>query len=509
MSRALQEGQSAFAAGRLVAAETHLRAAVEATPDQPAALLALAECLLIARRPRESLTVCERALSRLPDQADLHCAKARALQALGHAAEARGCFEAAIQLQPGHAPARFGLALQALEEGRAGEARSWLKPLFESRDPTPDVQWLAARLALADGRAAEAAALAGGVAQRAELRPDQRAEALLLAGEALDRLGRFDEAFADFAAAKRLLRRYFAERAAGREGELARLERLLAWFAAADPGPWRRAPGARSAGGATTHVFLLGFPRSGTTLIEQALAGHSRVATLEEAPLLARAADRFLSNADAVSDLSRLGEEEAEFWRADYWRTAAAAGAKLPADAFVDKAPAASALAPLIAKLFPDARVIFAIRDPRDVVWSCFRNNFQMNALTYAFTDLVEAAQCYAATMALARLYRNLLSLPWFDLRYEDLVHDFAGGLERMCRFLGIEFEAPMADVAATAARRPIRTPSAAQVRAGLNRQGLGRWRAYAGAFGEAAPILAPWVERLGYAAAGSAAAEP
>ena len=170
---------------------------------------------------------------------------------------------------------------------------------------------------------------------------------------------------------------------------------------------------------------------------------------------------------------------------------------------FLDKAPAGTLYLPLIAKLFPHAKLLFAIRDPRDVVLSCFRSSFQMNALTYAFTDLAEAAGCYAACMDLAVVYRRVLPVSLCEVRYERLVDDFEGELERIAAHLGLKVIPAMTDVAATASRRIVRTPSAPQVRAGLNRQGLGRWHAYANDLAPVLPILQPWIDRFGYGGGG------
>jgi hypothetical protein len=251
------------------------------------------------------------------------------------------------------------------------------------------------------------------------------------------------------------------------------------------------------------HAFLLGFPRSGTTLLEQALAGHPDLVALEEAPTLAEAYDALLADAAGLARLARLTAAEAEHWRAVYWRAVAAHGADARGHVFLDKAPAGTLYLPLIAKLFPEAKLLFAVRDPRDVVLSCFRSSFQMNALTYAFTDLAETARCYAASMALADIYRRVLPVELHEVRYERLVDDLEGELARIVGQLGLDPAPGMTDVAATASRRVVRTPSAPQVRAGLNRQGLGRWRAYTDQLAPVLPILQPWIERFGYGVAG------
>jgi hypothetical protein len=125
-----------------------------------------------------------------------------------------------------------------------------------------------------------------------------------------------------------------------------------------------------------------------------------------------------------------------------------------------------------------------------------------MNALTYAFTDLAETARCYAACMAMAQVYRRVLPVNLIEVRYETLVADFEGELARVAAFLEIEPTPAMIDVATTARRRVVRTPSARQVRAGLNREGLERWRAFPRELAPVMDTLAPWIVALGYAGA-------
>ena len=493
------EALAAQGQGRFEAAIAGFRHAVEAAPRQTEGYVALADCLLVARRPEVALQVCDVGLREAGASAPLLCARARILQSLSRVAAAAVAFREALSLDSGSADARFGLALQAVEAGNWDEAVSLSAPLIARPTVDPPTQWLAARIALARGELEAARAHAGTALASGSLAPDQLAETALLLGEALDGLGRPAEAFAAFVRGKSALRAFYAERAAAAEPETARFERLSRGFAAADPAPWRTAPPSRQAGKVRGHAFLVGFPRSGTTLLEQALAGHPGVVALEEAPTLAEACDAFLADAAGLQRLERLSAFEAEHWRAVYWRTVRAHGASPEGRVFLDKAPAGTLYLPLIAKLFPDAKVLFALRDPRDVVLSCFRSSFQMNALTYAFTDLGEAARCYGACMSMADVYRRVLPLRLREVRYERLVDDLAAELAAITAFLGLDAEAGMADVAATAKRRIVRTPSAPQVRAGLNRKGLGRWRTYAAELAPVQSILAPWVERFGY----------
>ncbi|HEV7384409.1 MAG TPA: sulfotransferase [Phenylobacterium sp.] len=496
----LESQEALRRAGRFEDAIAQAELRLRRAPHDTAAWSDLAETLSAARRPEDALVAWNRALALAPEAPDLLCGKGRVLQSLARVDEAKALYRRALAHEPERYDAAFSLALLAVEAGDWEEAGRWSAPLQTRHPDAPGLAWLAARVALGRGDAAAAQDQLTTLCGDPRLGPEQRADALLMLAEALDALGRPSEAFEAAVAGKAIQRRLFAERAGAREGAVARFERIAAWFRSADPAPWRSAPAVSpTPGQPAAHAFLVGFPRSGTTLLEQALAGHSRVAALEEAPTLAAAHAEFMNSPQGLARLARLSPAEAEPWRARYWAEVASRGANVSGRLFLDKAPAGTVDLPLVAKLFPQARILFAIRDPRDVTLSCLRNNFQLNAMTYAFTDLREAAACYAACMVLAEIYRGVLPVAWLDVRHETLIGDFEPGLAAICGFLGLEPEPAMADVAGTARGRSVRTPSATQVRAGLNQKGVGRWRAYERELAPALPILAAWVGRFGY----------
>ena len=486
--------------GRLGEALTLLARAVAAAPADPDGWVALAMCQLAARQPEAVVRTCEDGLARLPGLAGLVVAKAQALQSMSRVAEAERLFRDLAHRDPGNPQAAFGLATLAIEAGDWEGAAAAAAPLTRGSNPGPEAEWLAARIAFGRGEVETARTQALRVLGRAGLTPLQRAQAELLLSQALDALGRPEASFEAAARGKRAQREFYAGLAAGRELDTDKARRLASWFADAAREPWRQAPPPAHSG-VRAHAFLIGFARSGTTLLEQALAGHPDLVSLEEAPTLERAYLEFMTSSEGLERLSRLSEPEAAIWRADYWREVARGGVDAGGRVFLDKAPAGTLYLPLVAKLFPRAKVLFALRDPRDVVLSCFRSDFQINALTYAFTDLAETVRCYAASMRLASIYRERLPLEMLDIRYERLVDDFAGELGRVAAFLGLTPDEVMLDVAATAQRRIVRTPSASQVRAGLNREGVGRWRAFARQLAPVMDELAPWIERFGYGA--------
>jgi hypothetical protein len=253
------------------------------------------------------------------------------------------------------------------------------------------------------------------------------------------------------------------------------------------------------AGAPRRHVFLVGFPRSGTTLLELVLASHPDVVTLEERPLLEPAENEFLVSPASFQRLLDAGDDLLDPFRDLYWRQVADRGLAVAGKVFVDKLPLGSVLIPLIARLFPSARILFAERDPRDVVLSCFRRGFKLNPSMYQFVSLEGAARFYDAVMSVADRYRRLVPDRVHAVRYETLVTDFEGEVRAICEFAGLAWNESVNDFAQTARSRTIRTPSAPQVRKGLYTSGAGQWRRYARHLAPVRPILAPWVEALGY----------
>jgi len=406
-----------------------------------------------------------------------------------------------VAAQPNDVEALLALGLMHYRAGQLDHASRVCGQLRAVAPGHPGQMWLDARLAVDRGDWALAVGLLEQVLAVPGLSGEQRAETLLLLGDARDALGDHDAALAAAMAGKAILRDRYAEIAASHEGEIARYRRIAGWFRAralppTDPRNLLPAP--------ARHVFLLGFPRSGTTLLEQVLAGHPHVRTLEEAPTLIAAQRTFLDTAAGCEALCRLEPAAIAVWRARYWRDVAAMGGLRSGDdpratVFIDKAPAGTQWLPIIARLFPEARVLFALRDPRAVVLSCLRSAFAMNALTYALCTLEDAAECYVASMDMAALLRTRVGLPILDVRHEAFVADPVAGLAEVAAFLGIAPDPAMLDVAATMRRRIVQTPSAPQLREGLTVTLVNRWRRYKKGLQPALPVLQPWVVRLGY----------
>jgi len=443
------------------------------------------------------------AISLKPDYAPSHHHLAVAKCAAGEIAAGRVLYEKAIELNPNDAASLAGLAELAQRRGDDKAAEALIERALALSPGQRTALTVQATMALASGSLGRAEHLAQGLATDAKAGPIERAIAMSLIGDIRHAQKRYVEAFEAYTTANDWKFDVFAPRFDIAEGETAFTYTLWLqdYLDVAPASQWRAIPGAPNEAGLKAHVFLAGFPRSGTTLVQNVLEGHPDVVALQEHPLLQEALRDFLSNEEGRKRLAGLGSNELAAYRAHYWQRVAARNVDVKGKVFVDNRPLSSQQLVLVAKLFPDAKVLFMRRDPRDVVLSCFRSSFAMAPATFEFLKLDRAARLYVAVMELCESYREVLGLAWHELHHETLVDDFDGELEKLCRFIGIDRRPEMQDFSERAKTREIHTRSAPQVRRELNREGIGQWRNYAGQLKPILPVLRPWVKKLGYEA--------
>jgi tetratricopeptide (TPR) repeat protein len=472
-----------------------LLTARELAPRHADLLNALGICLTRLGRPREAVEAFDTALTIAPQEVRLHMGRALALEDLSELDAAHAGFEKVLTLDPASSGALSRLAVLAVQRGDAQKARERATRALaiDPRDQAAAIAFAQAALQQKDIPAAEQALAA--LSRNQDMGPVNRAFALSLAGDVLDAQGRAAEAFVAYGQSKQALREAYGPGMAKLESVRTREMRLAEYFRRADASAWRGA----AAPSEPTHAFLVGFPRSGTTLLGQVLASHPDVQTMEERTCLMDSAAEFFGSDEALDRLAALPEAELEHWRARYWQRVAESGTTLSKVVFVDKMPLNAVFLPLVAKLFPRARILFALRDPRDVVLSCFRRRFAMNAGMYEFTRLDSTAAYYGAVMRLMNVYAEKLALQTFEARHESLVGDFAGEAARLCAFLGLAYRDEMANFAERARTQNIDTPSSAQVARGLSEAGVAQWRRYARELEPVLPVLAPFVAQFGY----------
>jgi hypothetical protein len=333
--------------------------------------------------------------------------------------------------------------------------------------------------------------------QDARLGPLEKARALGTLGDVLDASLQPHLAFVAYEECNALLRQAYAPTYAVPRNACAYAEDLLAYFERADPGRWARRPAAVAP--AARHVFLIGFPRSGTTLLEVILEGHPDIVTLEERELFLESVHRYMGDVGDLDALASASEDELDRWRAAYWSAVRSCGVNPDGRIFIDKYPLNILKLPLIARLFPDARILLARRDPRDVVLSCFRRRFLMNAPMYQLLSLEGGARFYDRVMQLEQTLRAFFGLTPHVVVYERLLDHFEEEMRAICQYLGVAWTATMGDFAERAKKRASATPSTAQLAGGLSRRGLGHWHRYAMQMQPVLPLLLRWVTAFGY----------
>jgi tetratricopeptide (TPR) repeat protein len=484
--------------GRTAEALRYAERARELAPRQPDALNALGQTLVRLGREREAIEVFDKALKENPASFVTHFNKAKALVEISELKRAREHFLRALEQDSSQVEALTNVAHLAAQRGDAKEARE-----FANRALKLDPRQIHASFALAvtesmEGKHEAALAILSPVLERKQTGALERGTAFALRGDALDGLGRYPEAFQAYSRASSEFQAGYAPVYA-KPGQMTAsnlARRLETYFR--NSRAWNKAHSGAFKSPVETHVFLVGFPRSGTTLLGQVLAAHPKIQTMEEHNCLGDA-HGFVLEEGGLDRLAAMDGEQLDIYRAAYWRRAKERGAEPVRPVFVDKLPLNSALLCLIVKLFPDAKILFALRDPRDVVFSCFRRRFGMNVQMYELLTLESAAAYYDVIMALSDAYREKLALDIHDARHENLVSDFVQETRRLCQFLGVEHDASMEEFAPAARDRHIDTPSAAQVARGLSGEGQGRWRDYRCELSSIDPILAPWISRFGY----------
>ncbi len=248
-------------------------------------------------------------------------------------------------------------------------------------------------------------------------------------------------------------------------------------------------------------TFLVGFPRSGTTLLDTILRSNSKINVVEEQGMLS-AANNFLKtngidNFSLQSIPNKLLSEAREIYKRDFKKFI---NASLSGSACVDKLPLNLLEAPLINQLYPNAKFILALRHPMDTILSCWMQKFKLNSAMANMVDLDRTVDFYCIAMETFKLCRKSYNLNVHEIRYENLINDFRKESEAVVRFLNLQWEPEMENYRDTAIKRGrINTPSYSQVIQPIYKDSQYRWLNYQKYLEQYLEQVKPWILEFGY----------
>jgi Flp pilus assembly protein TadD len=528
LSDTLQSASAHARSGNLAEAEKLCENLLVQPTVEPEARHLLGVIRNIQRRYAEAEPLLRQAVAEQPAIAKYQSNLGNALRGLERLDEAEVCYRQALALDAGFDDARANLAKLLYATNRWDEAVSQYQQLI--RNDPQDVESHASlsfllesgnRLAEAEEVASAGLKLApdnptmnlamaicersaGKLAEamvRLEARDPARMDKLQAAnfhcerGLLYDRLDRIEPAWTDFAAGNRLQAQSVQQSAVSKARYAAGLDRRAQLDVS-----WVRDLPATSVE-PPAPVFLVGFPRSGTTLLDQILDSHPKIQTLEEKPVINRLCDDIDKLVgDEAGCLKALTPDQLVRLRQLYFEYVADFIELRPGNLLIDKLPLSITRVPYILRVFPDARFILALRHPCDCVLSCYMHLFDPNDAMANFYTLEDTAALYARVMGLWRHWVEVLSPRHRRVYYENLVQDLPGEIKPLLDFLGLEWREEMARPHEHAARRGhINTPSYSQVIQPIYQRAAGRWRRYLPYMGEVMGTLQPYIEYFGY----------
>lgn len=435
--------------GNFEAAEYAYRRATEVRPDHLDALINLASAVDALDRPAEVIRLCQRALTLAPDSDKALFLLANSYESSNRLDEAQQVVDRALKLHPDN----------------------------------PDVNLVAARIERRMGRYADGIARLEKRLPAVESGPMKQAYHFEL-GQLYDEENQCADALAQFTAGNELAKRGWDENNPGpnafRQGISTRLDTFTPDWTAS----WKAAELPAAAG---APVFMVGFPRSGATLLERICGSHPQIKTLDEYPALAQVADELGKLPDGnPKALAALDAERIAALRNVYFSAVDQRISRRASYRIIDKSPLNLTDAGLIYRLFPEARFVFALRHPLDACLSCFMQNFRMTPATANFCELETTAATYADVMRLWQRYTEALPLQVHTVRYEALLDDFEGEVRKLLAFCDLEWDPQVLQFREQAG---IAAPGAAHY----------PWQRYAGEIEPIRETLAPFVEAFGY----------
>tara|TARA_Y100000590_G_scaffold291440_1_gene328183 strand:- start:568 stop:2181 length:1614 start_codon:yes stop_codon:yes gene_type:complete len=249
-------------------------------------------------------------------------------------------------------------------------------------------------------------------------------------------------------------------------------------------------------------IFLIGFPRSGTTLLDTILRSHPSIEVIEEKPIVGN----FVISLNKIinenfHNLKNIDEKKIYQMRKVYFENEQKyIGSRDNSKIYIDKMPLNIIHIGEIVRIFPNAKFILSLRHPCDCVISCFMQSFKLNHAMANFLDLKDTANLYDCLMNLWIQYKTNLTVNYLAVKYEDIVLNFDESVRKIFNFLEVPWSDNVYKFYKTAEKRNlISTPSYDQVNKPIYSSSIGKWKNYEKKMSNVIPILNPWIKKFNY----------
>jgi len=443
---ALQLGLVCKAKSNSAAAIKHIQHALKMKPDYLEAYDTLTQVLQLEGQYHEMVEACRKGVSYFPKAVDLFARLAGGLEQTSQLDDAWKVTEQLLQLQPEHPR---GLLTQAKIAKRRGDLKQASNYLL--------------------------------IALKQKLHPAQFSAIAGEHGEVLDRLGDFNGAFNAFKQANEALLRAASPQLINQNTIPRKIANYPHFFSNKNTAAWADETFDDNI---QSPVFLVGFPRSGTTLTEQILTSSGSFHPSDEQPFISQ----LISQIDSIlgkhisfpDGLNNLNNEEICLIRKAYWAIIYEMyGTIDKGSQFLDKLPLNIIELGFIHRIFPQAKIIVVLRDPRDCCLSSFMRQFVLNEAMINFTSLPRTAEFYESVMGLWLHYREQLKLNYLQVRYEDLVVDLEKEARKILNFLDAPWNEEVLRFYNKVQERNVRTPSYGAIASPVYSRAVGRWQNY------------------------------
>ena len=440
-----------------------------------------------------------------PKDVSLLVLLAQQYQRLRKLDQARACLERAVAADPTSIHARLSLAAWFERERRLDAAWVCVEACLARHPQNAQVRCVQALLLQRQGKLAEAETLLRDIIQSGGGDSNVKFSSRHLLGVVLDESGRPAEAIRWLLEAKNLARQMNNTARMEQDYDRAAFRRrnLLATLTPEVVRRWRAEAPATPLGRGL--ALLGGHPRSGTTLLEQILGAHPGVLAFDESEAFAHQIWNELAPMNApqalkLDALDGLPVSHRAGLRSRYFKSLLREAPGEPtAQVLLDKNPSPTAALHLWLRVFPELKVIIALRDPRDVVLSCFFQNLMLTPTNANFLTLERTAIHYADLMDVWLRFRELGGFDWIETRYEDVVCNLEAEGRRVTEFLGLAWHPDQANHSATAANKFVFSPTYAAATQPVHQRAVGRWQRYAEALAPIQEKLAPYCKAFGY----------